>query len=169
MEIRHSYSKASGWGFQDAFGIALRFPSEEGFTPQAGESWIVKTSPGNNTTVLDTYVQKPGWYTDVWRSTENRVYVTDIEGSVLHGPLPPGDVWPQKQVGFTLAGIWGLDDRHVYVWGLRGKDPAMATWDGAQWREVPSPDFQVNGLHGTAPDLLVAVGSLGEISCRDVA
>jgi hypothetical protein len=110
---------------------------------------------------------KPILFTGIWRSLEDKVYVAEIGGTVLHGPLAPGEVWPERRVGFTLSGVWGLDDGHVYVWGLDGKTPAMARCDGQQWARIDSPEFQVVDLHGLSPELLVAVGTHGQIARWD--
>jgi hypothetical protein len=150
----------------DVYGIGLRFIEDQGFVPDAGESWIFKTEQGPDpgTTRLTTLMVKGTWLTGIWRSRQDKVYVADIGGFVLHGPLESGELWPEKQVGFTLSGIWGLDDEHVYVWGFDGDTSAMARWNGTAWKRFDSPSFEVQDLHGIAPDLLVAVGGLGEIS-----
>ncbi len=64
-------------------------------------------------------------------------------------------------------GVWGLNDEHVYAWGMRGKTDFMVRWDGKRWADMTSPQGGIVSIHGTRPDLLFAVGDGGLISRWD--
>lgn len=167
MDLTHVLSRASGTSHQACHAILLRSPPGRSFSPGEGDSWLVSWE-GNT---VSTHLKKAGWYTDVYRSAAGRVYVTDADGFVQHGAATSAaTTWEAHHLGATLQGIWGLDDTHVFAWGLGPRQQTvMFEWDGSRWKDIPAPDAsrRVLALHGARPDLVVAVGRDGLIARYD--
>lgn len=162
MGSDHTWGTASGPGMQSCHMLGYRFPEGEGFQPTRGESYVLEESGGTMT----AHLMKKGWYTDLWRSSTDRVHVTDADG-FIQTSNPNGGGWSTHKIAGMLSGIWGLDDEHVYAWGLRGKQDFMVRWNGSAWIEMPSPTGGIVAIHGARPDLLVAVGDGGLIARWD--
>ena len=146
--------------------LGYRRPDGEPFRPDFGDSWLIHLSPDRS----KTYLGKAGWFTDVWVSRDGWVYVTDADGIVYRGPEPQGATWSDHRLPGMLAGIWGLDDQHVYAWGEQaGGQATFYGWDGSSWRGLPSPEQSLIGLHGCRSDYLVGVGAKGFIGVFDGA
>lgn len=166
LRVGASYNFASGASHLDCHALAYRFDEAVGFRPERGESWVVSLT-GESIEVL---YGKAGWFTGLWRSLSGKVWVSDVCGRVYMNPdrRPRAAPWQRFELGGILEGIWGLDDDHVYAWGRRGGRPTMFRWDGSRWSDMASPGLIV-ALHGTRPDLLVAVGEDGLIARWDGA
>jgi hypothetical protein len=119
-------------------------------------------------TTFQARLQKNGWYTGLWRSDSRRVFVTDANGFIQISTERPDD-WAVHRTTGMLVGIWGLDDQHVYAWGLRGKTDFILAFDGTSWNEMPAPQGGIVGLHGVSPEALIAVGDGGLIARWDGA
>lgn len=164
MNLSYAYSRASGPSRTDCHVIVLRSELGQGFRPGEGDSWLVSFEGQT----VATHLKKAGWYTDVWRSAGGRVYVTDADGFVQHGAATvSATTWDAHSLPATLQGIWGLDDEHVYAWGLGPRNQSVLfRWDGSAWRDMPSPDPErrVLAMHGVRDDLVMAVGTHGLIA-----
>lgn len=162
VDSDYTFGTASGPNIDDCHLLGYRGPAGEGFQPDRGESFVLHRK-GKTISLL---LKKEGWYTDLWRSPTGHVFVTDANGFIQHRAGDSGS-WATESVGGMMVGVWGLDDQHLFAWGLRGDRDFMMRWDGQAWSEMPSPQGGVVAVHGSRPDLLVAVGDAGLIARWD--
>jgi hypothetical protein len=174
MPIVHRYAHASGVSLTDCTWIGLRWDNHYGFDFRKMESWIL-TPPAPGSQVPTPIICRPGRMTELWRSPGGTSYVPTFSGEVhiVHPtPRASGERVRTEKLGGVLSGAWGLSDEMVMVFGEDGwigpGQPryVMYLWDGARWRSIPSPGH-VNGLGGSAPDLVYAVGKRGLIARWD--
>lgn len=163
MNSDHTWGTASGNQRRDCHMLAYRFPAGQGFDPATGESWVFQQRGRR----FQAHLKKMGWYTHLWRSPAGLVYVTDADGYVQQTSAPDSTQWSTHEIGGMCGGVFGIDDAHVYLWGLRGQTDFMMRWDGEAWTEMPSPQGGIVAIHGTSPELLFAVGDGGLISRWD--
>ncbi|ESY73600.1 hypothetical protein X743_11870 [Mesorhizobium sp. LNHC252B00] len=79
-------------------------------------------------------LEKPCWFTSIWRSKSGRIFVPDDDGKVHAGS---GSDWTESQVSpDPLTTVWGFGDDSVYV---GGSDGVVYHWDGAQWSAISRP------------------------------
>jgi hypothetical protein len=168
MQIGHLMHHASGLAHEDLHFLVARFDQKYGYTPDEGESWIMRFVDKKVHNLWGGVV----WYTGLWRSDRGRVYVSRADSKVLVNPDPGLRAAPfeEHQLSGTLSGVWGLDDRLVFAWGVRKRKDAMGgimfRYDGKAWSEMESPG-EVYGMHGLAPNLVYAVGRQGLIARFD--
>jgi hypothetical protein len=164
MKLGYLMGHASGTSVEACHFLAMRFDDRWGFKPDTGETFVLQRV-GTTTHLLYGGL---GWYTGLWRSPKGKVYVAASTGEVHTNPDPEprATKWSVERVAGTLAGIWGLDDRCVFTWGLRGSGAVLHRFDGKRWEEVPSPG-QIVGMHGISPDLVYAVGRDGLVARWD--
>jgi len=74
--------------------------------------------------------------------------------------------WETVSLRGTVTGVWGIDDKCVFAWGIKAKTTVLHRFDGATWSEIESPG-EVNAMHGLSPKLVYAVGRRGLISRWD--
>lgn len=159
MGSDHTFGTVSGGSADDCHVLGYRGPEGEGFRPDRGESFVL-WGRGDR---IDVELKKSGWYTDLWRSPAGRVYVVDADG-FIQVSQGRGQPWTAQRVPGMLVGIWGLDDEHVYAWGLRKDQDFMVRYDGSVWTEMAAPQGGIVAVHGSSPDLIVAVGDRGLIA-----
>jgi len=172
MAIVTSYYSASGPSFKDCAFLAQRYDSDAGYHPNEAECWVCTVAGGAGGGVeLQLQLGSTSWLTQLWRSDSGAVYVSSADGTVRMCPDPrvAGAAWDKPTLDAALFGIWGLDDRFVLAWGLRGTTPVMFRWDGKAWGEIPAPPFGVRSVHGTARDLVYAAGTDGGVARWDGA
>jgi len=164
MKLGHILSHASGPSYRDCHFLGLRFDARRGFKRDVGESWVIQHEGGS----LHAVLGMQAWFTGLWRSPAGHVYVSDSAGQV-HVNDHPGRAsasWRKDPLPGVLTGIWGLDDRCVFTWGVHGDDTVLYRWDGTAWSRMDSPG-RVIGMHGISPDLVYAVGNDGLIARLD--
>lgn len=162
MELAYELTHASGLTLDDCSCVCHRWDARWALGHDNGESFVVDFQGDDNLVER----QVPALFTGMWRSASGAVYVSHSGGRMFRrGAL--GDRWEIVQVADAMYGVFGLDERCVYAWGSTGGQPSMFVWDGQAWRAIASPPGFVNALHGTAPDLLMAVGSKGLIAHWD--
>lgn len=158
MNIQHGYGHASGESHLNCHVIGYRYPEDEGFSYDRGESYIIELAGD----LLCTRY-KSRWLTGLWRSRQGNVYVTDAGRAIIH--LSAGMDTPihDKDIEFSPFGIWGLDDEHVYAWGRSGSESRLSFWNGRVWEEIAPPRSPITALHGVSSELLFAVVNDGSI------
>jgi hypothetical protein len=161
MKIGYLMGHASGPSVEGCHFLALRFDERWGFKPDTGETFVLQRVG----TTAHLLYGGLGWYTGLWRSPRGSVYVAASNGEVhvKLDPEPTAGEWRVDRVAGTLAGIWGLDDKSIFTWGLRGSSTVVYRFDGTSWKEVPSPG-EIVGMHGISPDLVYAVGRDGLVA-----
>jgi hypothetical protein len=157
VELGHEVNFVSGTNTFDCHAIMYRFDERYGFQIDGCDSWIIASMPE----LVHVMEGRPSWYTGLWRSETDKLFVTAATGRVLINPDPmPGTKWETVELPGTLEGVWGLDDENVYVWGRRGDNPLLFHYDGKSWSEIACPGHVIS-MHGIAKDLILAVGDRG--------
>ena len=172
MPIETQYVAASGTNYNACVYVGHRFDSDIGFRPREIESWVMRNLTNEGGSATGSQYGAARWYTGIWQSPQQRVYVCDGDGEVHFNPslsLPDANAnWTRQPFHASLFGIFGLDDEHVWTWGQRQVTTGvMFFWNGGQWKEIPAPEFEVVHVHGTSPNLLFAVGRSGGIAQWD--
>ncbi len=104
--------------------------------------------------VRTTLYEQPVWFTDLWRSPDGTLFVTDENGLVHIGDERG---WQSEEVAQTfLNTVWGLGRSRVYAGGDDGIVYERGT-DG--WRAISEPlGSKILCIRGTSPDDLYACG-----------
>lgn len=169
------YLQASGPACHDCVMIGRRWRDGYGSTADDSDFWIVTNRlEDGKTRTRPQYGPMRQFLTGCWRAPSGVAYfsnASDLRITVMDDPIG-GSVPPRLYpLGILPKGIWGLDDEHVWTWGMRKREgkqeQALFFFDGKEWSEVPSPDFAISAMHGTSPDLLYAVGWQGGIARLD--
>lgn len=173
MEIETSYYRGSGTVSEAYCFLAQRYERDVGFKSGEAESWVMSLSKNElGKLSFKTLWASDSWFTDIWRSPAGITYVSDADlGEVSTAQLPTDASpvpWKRTKVGSPIYGLWGLDDSCVFAWGSAHKGGyPMFRHDGKGWNRIADPGFRIYGLHGTAPDLVYAVGDAGQIARFD--
>ncbi len=164
MRLGYIMSHASGLDRSNVHFLALRFDQRYGFKPSEGESWILRTTAGK----LHSLYGGLTWFTGIWQSPTGRVYASCAHSAVYVNPDPGvrAAPWQEQRLEGVMSGVWGLDDRFVLAWGIRGEKGILYRFNGKKWSSMESPG-EIYGVHGLAPDLLYAVGMRGLIARWD--
>lgn len=180
IEIAVSNYAVSGPKARRCVFLSMRYDAGSGYRPGDGESWIA----GNDDTV-DFQGQSmimngtAAWYTRVWSTLAGSIFVTRHDGWVIRNrDIYAPDAfsrWENDEIeGYSLMGVFGIDDASVFVWGHdpRASDdlfPASEVfrWDGRGWNRMAGPGFQIIAMHGTAPDDLWVGGPRGVVARWD--
>jgi len=164
MRIGYVMSHVSGITHDDQHFLVLRFDAKAGFKPGEGESWVVRFKSGTGSLLYGGL----SWFTGLWRSPAGHVYVSSADSEVLVNPDPGlrAAPWQTHSLRGTLRGVWGVDDKCVFAWGIKGKGTVAYRFDGSSWSEIESPG-EVTSMHGLSPKLVYAVGRRGLISRWD--
>jgi hypothetical protein len=166
------YDRASGPSFDDCYYLGRRYESDRGWHPDDCEWWVMFNRPGPaNATTVGIQYGTTRWFPDIWRSPAGVAYVADMEGEVHINPdltAPDSPLrWTVHKFPVVIIGVWGLDDTCVFAWGsTHNQGCRVYRWDGATWHELPRPMFEVLSLHGVAPDLIYAGGTVGDPMAR---
>lgn len=160
MEIQTRLRFLSGTGREDMMAVAIRYEAARG--PESGrcESWVLEFTAGNK---IRPALTRPGLVTGLWRSETGRGFATAKAGVIYAFRVEsPGVGWRSWDVEWTPLGVWGLDDRNVWVWGEQYGTGVLRRWTGARtsgsWKEVPSTVERLQCMHGVRADRLFAVG-----------
>ena len=162
-KFQTAYYAASGHSANDCLFLGQRFPENEDFSPNHGESWVLAAEPdGEDDATIRLIQGSPRRLNGIWRSPTGRAIVVDHTGHARNaGPFVPGVpfTWEEHDLQTSLLGVWGIDDRFALAWGMRRlHDWTMHRWDGTRWNAVESPDFFVHAVHGSSPEDVWAVG-----------
>jgi hypothetical protein len=166
MKIGYSYGTASGFSKEQVQALGFRFEKEHGFSPDAGESYVVQAVGDQEVTRRGI----AGWFTGIWQSEAQKVYVTEADYKIHYNPDPDpraDAAWQVFELPCILRGVWGLDDDFVLAWGAKGDRQYLFRWDGKRWSEMDPPPGYTLGVHGLSRDLIYAVGQNGLIARWD--
>jgi len=164
-----SYYAASGRHRNYSF-LAQRYRAGEAFRPGSGECWIGWVEPDPVAELRFTFRwMTDGWYTGLWRSADDRVWVSVSQGEVLEFARPGDDDYRSHPVDGLLFGIYGVSDAEVYAWGERRSRPAVFRWDGAAWSALAPPPFEVECMHALTAGAPWIAGSGGRVARWDGA
>lgn len=159
---QYAFGQVSGLEIDSLHAIASRAIDVAKFDHTNGESHVLEKKGSETATELPT----PGLFAGIWRSLDGNVYLAHRDGAFF--TRKPNGKYDRCHVRASLLGIWGLDDDHVYGWGLAGNEPVMfrKAPDGT-WPPMTAPEKLVFGMSGDRPDRLIAVGVNGSISLWD--
>jgi hypothetical protein len=160
--------RVSGNSASDCCFIAQRFEDARGdFRPEHGECFVCTVTPRR--TRLEIGGQR--WLTGIWRAPEGSIYVSELSGR-LHVLPARNTRWTVLGLEGALSGVWGLDERNVWVWGFREhereRQPTLHYFDGNCWSSV-TPPGSIVAMHGTTLEHVIAVGHRGLIARYDGA
>lgn len=166
-DLHCEYGHASGAGYMDCAWITRRWRDAYGTTLSDSDFYVCAAT----SQTVRWWGPWPNIVPGLWRSLgSGRVYVPDASQGSVHVYDDIIDTDPGKirrfELGFAPEGVWGLDEEHIYAWGIRqvgpgNQVPQLARFDGGEWQEVPAPGFYITKLHGLAPDLIYAAGRGG--------
>lgn len=172
-DMHCEYGWASGRSYLDCVCIGRRWRERYGTMLVDSDYYVVVNRPERDVSVR-TYARWGPWpniMMGLWRALPSeRVYACDTSQQSVHVWDDVMDVSRPARVhplGFGPEGIWGLDEEHVYVWGIFQRapgtpgEPHLARFDGTEWKTMPHPGFFIVEMHGLAPDNLYAVGRGG--------
>ena len=163
IPLEHTWGAVSGRNLDDAVALGYRGQAGVGFRPEAGDSWVIQFTGDQGTSRL--YVG--GWFTGLWRAPSGRTFVTHAPGKIHQADDVAGP-WSVHDVPGMMVGVWGLDDAHVYAWGLRGGRSFLLRFDGDRWADMPAPGPErIIAMGGSREDHLVAVGEAGLLARWD--
>lgn len=180
IEIAVANYAVSGPKARRCVFLAMRYDAGSGYRPGDGETWIA----GNDLTVdfegcSMVMNGTAAWYTRVWSTLSGYIFVTRHDGWVIRNPdifaPDPFSAWENDHIeGYTLMGVFGIDESSVFVWGhdpMASDDifPASEVfrWEGRGWNPMGGPGFHIITMHGTAPDDLWAGGPQGALAHWD--
>ena len=166
-DMHCEYGWASGADYLNAAWVTRRWRDAYGTTLSDSDFYVCGSDAGQ----LRFWGPSPNITPALWRALPSgRVYALDASQGSVHVYDEIGSSDPSKirlvPMGFAGEGIWGLDEQHIYAWGIRqvgpgNQAPHLASFDGHEWREMPNPGFYITKLHGLAPDLIYAAGRDG--------
>lgn len=120
------------------------------------ESWVIQTKEEATKSCL----RCPGRVTGLWRSDAGRGFAV-AEGTIYAFRLHTYG-WGSYPVEWTPEGVYGIDDRNVWVWGQEYGAGALYRWNGGQlsgnWDEVRGCPGHIRAMHGSAADNVFVVG-----------
>lgn len=167
----YSFDSITGGQLDGCAFLAFRREPESRLTPWEMESWIVLPSDsfaltGERLIALELGVH--GFLTGAWYAPSGVVYATEFDGR-LYMRDPSGRGWRASDFGadVQLHGVWGLDDRQVYVWGRNAWGPCLWRLAENQFEAMPTPPGFITTLRGTAPENLYAAGRRGLLARWD--
>ncbi|GAB5544672.1 MAG: hypothetical protein SangKO_044320 [Sandaracinaceae bacterium] len=165
IPLEHTWGAVSGRNLDDAVALGYRGQAGVGFRPEAGDSWVIQFTGDQGTSRL--YVG--GWFTGLWRAPSGRTFVTHAPGKIHQADdVAGGAVVERARRPGHDGRVWGLDDAHVYAWGLRGGRSFLLRFDGDRWADMPAPGPErIVAMGGSREDHLVAVGEAGLLARWD--
>lgn len=163
VKLGHAFGAVVGKSPWDCHLIGYRHVRDR--HAESAESWVVQVRGSNVTPLMGGLIHARA----LWRTPGGHVYVGETEGRVhVNRDLTPGGTpWEVYELPFLVRGVWGLDDDHVFAWGVRDARGAMARFRGYRWDLVEPPPGFAMCLHGTGPDALVAAGHDGVVARWD--
>ncbi|MFO0604181.1 MAG: hypothetical protein U0324_13450 [Polyangiales bacterium] len=164
--VRYGFADLVGDSLDDAFFLASRGEPVERQEPEERESIVGRIVDG----VVRHVVTARPVLRSLQRVPSGRVYVAawSQRGGIWRTP-PDGTLAWEPLDCPPMQGLFALDDACVMAWGGVGLDPVQDffLYDGRSVRAIPSPGARVLGVHGCAPDWIVAAGHGGLLSRWD--
>ncbi len=166
------YYAVSGSAVDDCCFLGVRYPEDEDFRVEEGESWLLAARAAADDEVEVWLVQgTTRALNGVWRSPSGKVFIVDDTGNVFSFHRVEPNVSPrreQHELPTSLTGIWGLDDSFVLAWGYGPReDSPVFRWDGTRWDSIGTPRMNVQSIHGCSPAEVWAVGREGRTARWD--
>ncbi|MEM6961567.1 MAG: hypothetical protein AAF550_07485, partial [Myxococcota bacterium] len=163
VELEFAYGPARGPSTEDCHVIGYRYPV--GASTLVGDAWVLQIKDRKMVPLIGGLLNLNA----VWRAPSGALFVTEVEGKVHYNAEtdPTRAAWRSFEFPFLIAGIFGLREDCVFVWGVRDAQPAVARWDGKAWALMPPPQGFPLAMDGTAADALVLVGHDGLVTRWD--
>jgi len=174
MTITTKYYSVSGYTLDDCCYLGQRYDDKRGYQADEDECWVIVHSlDEDGDFATQVTLGTTALLSQLWRSPSGAVYVCDVsEGEINVNPDLNADDsskrWKEYDLGVTLAGVWGLDDKFVLTWGstFEGQHHLFC-FDGKKWKGLPAPEFAIRAIHGPERNFLYAVGREGGVARWD--
>ena len=167
MTFATLYHSASGASLEDFSCIGQRYDREAGLESGRLESWVV-TVKGDE---FSASYGIAGDFTRLSRAPSGTLFVAEAGGAVRVNRTPAArqkDDWKIHLLDGLISGVFAVDDdRTAYAWGERGSGHPVFRFEGTNFREIASPGFAINALHGVSDSQLVAAGDDGQAARFD--
>ena len=170
------YYAISGRSVDDCVFLGIRTNQNDGFMVHHSESWVLSAkrtrATDANELTYDLHLGTQGRFTDIWRSQNGPVFVSEASGRLYRTPnlgaVDARATWETDMVDSTAKGIWGTSEHSVYTWG-DGDDgrPRIFRFDGEQWSPFPAPPFRISTLTGLSDEHIWAGGQSGGLGVWD--
>jgi hypothetical protein len=165
MPFKHHYHHARGPSLGDFYVLGYRYDDRWDFSEETGESFVLQRHEGR----FHVLHQQRGYLSSLWRTPSGGVMVAYHLGGIAHKAErgPRRDLWRFTPLDAVLQGVWGFAEDCVFAWGHNGpRGDWLHRFDGHVWSAVPSPG-PILAMHGSAPDVVFAVGLGGFIARWD--
>lgn len=158
--MKSYFGPASGRRRDDCQYLVFRHHGDS-YTPDRGHIDLVQALDQR----LENTLVFSGMLSGIWVSPTGRPFIADVAQRVHYNPVhaPRAAPWQVLPVPCVVAGVWGLDDDHVFCWGQRRGEGALFGLEAGRFVEMPGPGSIVQ-MHGTRPDRIFAVGHEGLIA-----
>lgn len=167
MKYAYLYHCARGSDLDECVFLGMRYLTKYGAQPGLMDSWVLRSSvpsaPGK--AGIKPCHGAERWFVGLWRSPTDRLYVAELNGKArvceFDGMAASANWQKFEFPGCTFRGVFGVDDRSVFLTGKKALDPAVLFWDGKAWTELPPPPGEIQWMHGRSPDAMIGVGPKG--------
>jgi cysteine-rich repeat protein len=143
--------------FLDGWGAS----SNDVFT--VGYTGLIAHYDGSSWTDMQSGVETT--LESVWGAAANDVFAVGYPGTILHFD---GTAWTQQTAPDPereYASVWGTSGDNVFAAHATGIDH----FDGTRWRALASPSGRFDGIWGSGPSDIFAVGEAGNVVYFDGA
>jgi hypothetical protein len=124
--------------------------------------WNYDGSNGQNWRVIDVNAGNPNGENlrTIWGSSPADIWVAGANGFLMHGV---NGTWAQEaNLGTgTILSLWGFADNDVYAVSNLGD---IFHYNGASWVALPNANSVLNGVWGSSPRDVWAVGAISDYS-----
>ncbi len=171
MKYTYRYYGATGSDLDECCFLGVRYLTKHGLKPGLCDSWVLRSGvpSGPGKAGIKPSHGAERWFVGLWRSPANRLYVAELNGKVRTCELDmigTSSNWKKVEFpNFSFRGVWGIDDRCVFLAGKKMMEPAVLFWNGSTWNELPPPPGEIVWMHGLSPDAMYGVGLKGLVTC----
>jgi hypothetical protein len=163
--VKYHLGPVSGRNKKDCSYLLYRYRGDQ-YSPERGDICLLQAKDDQ----IHHLLTFRGWLYGIWVSPRGRTFIADAARRVHYNPVaePRGAPWQVLPVPAVVTGVWGLDDDHVFAWGVAAHVPVLFQLRDGQFAAIDCPG-EIVSMHGSAPDRIYAVGHEGLIARWDGA